>query len=518
MRDLTVYCQLANRIDGRPRDVENGNTEANLYVHAMSLMVTEEEANVACMCSQELETAEQIAEREGVDVEEIRDLLYAAARGGVLLWTQHDGVDLFKLHGWYPGIGETAPLVKGEHEAEIAEIFQKMSELVNGPDERAALPFGRGPMRVIPIGKTIKANQKIAKYEDIKTYLDQSDIYSFADCACRKMERTRGNPCEHPVENMCIQIGDMADYYIRTGRGVAATREEVEEKIRFAARNGMVQHYFNNEGENVTSMICNCCGCSCMGMKTENWFRTPNYDKSNFVAQVNPENCVACGACSEICQMNAIRLGTTFCSIEEQTPVTIRTPDEFRWTMDDLNPDWNKKVMVNDHGTSPCKTRCPAHISIQGYIRKAAEGKYDEALKVIKRENPFPAVCGRVCPHSCENECARANVDEAMAIDDIKKFIADKELESEHRYIPEVYEHYEEKVAVIGAGPAGMTAAYYLAAEGYPVTVFDRNPAPGGMLRYGIPSDWKRMSLMQKLMFSANWVLSLSAVSTLVRM
>ena len=274
---------------------------------------------------------------------------------------------------------------------------------------------------------------------------------------------------------------------MRTGRGIPATREEVDEVLKKAERLGMVHHYFNNEGAGKSSLICNCCGCSCMGMKTENWFRVPDYDRSNFVAQVNPENCVACGACAEICNMNAIRLGTTFCSVESQTPVTERIPSENRWTEAEMNPDWNKKIMVRDKGTSPCKTQCPAHISIQGYIRKAAQGKYDEALKVIKRDNPFPAVCGRICPHSCEDECTRARVDEAMAIDDIKKFIADKELEAENRYIPEVYEHFEEKVAVIGAGPAGMTAAYYLAVEGYPVTVFERNPAPGGMLRFGIP-------------------------------
>lgn len=484
-----IYIQLANRIDGKPRHAENGNTMENPWLRILELMVSEEVADVACMCTQELLTAEEIAAREGANVEDIRDRLYEAARGGVLLWTQRDGVDVFRLHGWYPGIGETGPLTKGENGRKIAEIFQEMSEVIYGPDVRAQMACkGRGSMRAIPIGKAVKADQKTATYEEVRTYLDQSDVYTFADCACRKMERSRGNPCEHPVENTCIQIGDMADYYIRTGLGVKATREEVEEKLLFAERNGMVHHYFNNEGANVSSMICNCCGCSCMGLKTENWFRTPDQSRSNFVAEVDPENCVACGACVEICQMNAIRLGTSFCSVESQTPVTERTPGEYRWTLEDANPDWNKKIMVRGKGTSPCKTRCPAHISIQGYIRKAAQGKYDEALKVIKRENPFPAVCGRICPHSCENECTRARVDEAMAIDDIKKFIADKELVAGNRYIPEVYEHYDEKVAVIGAGPAGMTAAYYLAAEGYPVTVFERQAAPGGMLKFGIPS------------------------------
>ena len=104
------------------------------------------------------------------------------------------------------------------------------------------------------------------------------------------------------------------------------------------------------------------------------------------------------------------------------------------WTEEFWDMDYLKRKMVNKSGSAPCKAACPAHISIQGYIRKAAEGKYDEALKVIKRDNPFPAVCGRICPHDCENECTRARVDEAMAIDDIKKFIAEKEQEYNDKF------------------------------------------------------------------------------------
>ena len=199
------------------------------------------------------------------------------------------------------------------------------------------------------------------------------------------------------------------------------------------------------------------------------------------------EKCVGCGACVETCNMNALSLGCKYAAEPVKFPEH-PDPMEHEWTEEFYNKDYMKRVMVNEQGTSPCKTYCPAHISVQGYIRKAAEGKYDEALKVIKRDNPFPAVCGRICPHNCEAECSRARVDESIAIDDIKKFIADKELEEGNLYIPTVYDHWTEKVAVIGAGPAGMTAAYYLAEKGYPVTVFDRQPAPGGMLKYGIPT------------------------------
>ena len=143
-------------------------------------------------------------------------------------------------------------------------------------------------------------------------------------------------------------------------------------------------------------------------------------------------------------------------------------------------------------GTAPCKTACPAHIPVQGYLKLAAQGRYTDALELIKKENPFPAVCGRICNKRCEAECTRGDVDEAVAIDEVKRFIADHDLHEATRYVPKLLNQigrpYTEKIAVIGAGPAGMSCAYYLANKGYPVTVFDRNPVPGGMLTLGIPS------------------------------
>ena len=149
----------------------------------------------------------------------------------------------------------------------------------------------------------------------------------------------------------------------------------------------------------------------------------------------------------------------------------------------------------HESGTAPCKTACPAHIAIQGYIKLAKEGRYLDALKLIKQDNPFPSVCGYVCNRRCEDACTRGALDKALAIDEIKKFIAEQDLKSEERYIPErlyrrpIDKPYEQKVAIIGAGPAGLSCAYYLARMGYEnVTVFDRNPQPGGMLVMGIPS------------------------------
>ncbi len=143
---------------------------------------------------------------------------------------------------------------------------------------------------------------------------------------------------------------------------------------------------------------------------------------------------------------------------------------------------------IEKRGTSPCKATCPAHISVQGYVALTAQGKYQEALKLIKEENPLPAICGRVCHHPCESACMRGELDEPVAIDSIKRFLADLDLNSETRFVPQIKEKRDEKVAIIGSGPAGLSCAYYLAIEGYQVTVFEKLPVLGGMLTVGIPS------------------------------
>ena len=143
---------------------------------------------------------------------------------------------------------------------------------------------------------------------------------------------------------------------------------------------------------------------------------------------------------------------------------------------------------IEKRGTSPCKATCPAHISVQGYVALTARGKYQEALKLIKEENPLPAICGRVCHHPCETACMRGELDEPVAIDSIKRFLADLDLSSETRFVPQIKEKRNEKAAIIGSGPAGLSCAYYLAIEGYRVTVFEKLPVLGGMLTVGIPS------------------------------
>jgi homotetrameric NADPH-dependent glutamate synthase len=141
---------------------------------------------------------------------------------------------------------------------------------------------------------------------------------------------------------------------------------------------------------------------------------------------------------------------------------------------------------VGKRGNAPCKSTCPAGVDIPKYVSLVAEGRFQEALAVIKESNPLPAVCGRVCYHPCESACNRNQIDEPVAINSLKRFVADQELKGQ-AVLPAKKSAKSKKVAIVGAGPAGLTAANFLAIEGYPVTVFEAMPEAGGWLRYGVP-------------------------------
>ena len=348
-------------------------------------------------------------------------------------------------------------------------------------------------MRVMPVMSAIENDSHAASYDEVRTLIENATAISVGPCSCRRARRLMGEGCGHLEEDMCMYLNDNARCFSEQGYHRLVSKEEAYEILKRAEDNGLVHEINQTPGFEDTNAICNCCGCSCFALRIAELFRTPRAIRSNYIARVDKEKCVACGQCVENCQTNALKLGQKRCTTDPHISDTYDTDASVPFHRSSYNPEYRtNRSDVMPSGTAPCKAECPAHIPVQGYIKLASLGRYTEALELIKKENPFPAVCGRICNKRCEAECTRGSVDEAVAIDEVKRFIADHDLHEATRYVPKLLNQigrpYTEKIAVIGAGPAGMSCAYYLANKGYPVTVFDRNPVPGGMLTLGIPS------------------------------
>jgi NADPH-dependent glutamate synthase beta subunit-like oxidoreductase/Na+-translocating ferredoxin:NAD+ oxidoreductase RNF subunit RnfB len=484
--------ELANKISKKKMGSKNGLTVKDPEYKILEPVVTDEMAEVALHLEfRQPLSAEEVAAKCGKSVEETGKLLWDLAVVGVCFINEIEGTDKYWHDSWVPGIMEM--MVNNKENVrkypQIAEAFEEYGR-ARGPATAGNFPVGIGLMRVIPIEKAIEGESRRASYEEVSKYLNENDIFSVADCSCRTAREIMGEGCGHLKEDMCIQMGHAAEYYIRTGRGRKITREEAFEIIRRAEENGLVHQIPNTDGSGKTHAICNCCGCSCLALRTAEMYLNPDMCRSNYVSKVDKTKCVGCGECVEACQVNALRLGQKLCS---KTPIKDFKrevlPYDTEWGPEHWNPDYRlNRQLVVDTGTAPCKTECPAHIAIPGYIKLASQGRYTEALELIKHENPFPAVCGRICPRSCESACTRGDVDDPIAIDDIKKFIAEQDLNMDKRYIPNIKHNYGRKIGVIGAGPAGLSCAYFLALDGYKVTVFEKQNKLGGMLTLGIPS------------------------------
>lgn len=482
--------KLAKMVGGLTGMMNHIDENAPEY-YALEGVVSDEQADVALQLGLRKErTAEYVAQKCGKSLEETREILMELAQIGVCkVYHNEAGEEVFLVQIFAPGILEM--MVNNDEQVkahpQIGKAFEEYTRLrISGIAPN--LPMGTGMMRVIPIETAISADTQSVPYEHLSYYLDKYDTFSVSDCSCRKSRRILGQGCGHLEHEMCIQMGTGAEYYIRTGRARQITRQEAEEILRKAEENGLMHQIPNIEGLGESAAICNCCACSCFAMRVATMFRSPDAIRSNYVSQVDKEKCVACGQCVENCPTNALRLGQKLCA---KQPVKEKSYDKVRdhvWGEKHWNVDYREnREDVAESGTSPCKTACPAHIAVQGYIKLASQGKYTEALELIKKENPFPAVCGRICPRSCESACTRGDIDEPIAIDEIKKFIADQDLNENNRFIPKKRHDYRTPVAVIGSGPSGMSCAYYLALDGYQVTVFEKQEKPGGMLTMGIP-------------------------------
>ena len=439
-------------------------------------------------------SAEDLAKKTRKSLDFVQTQCDKLVKAGVIRTRVRSGVLCYYYPIWVPGIMEGILSNREQCDAhpELGACFEEYTRIRVG---MLAPMLGNGVnfMRVMPVMSAIENDTHKASYDEISTLIEKAWAISVGPCSCRRSRRLMGEGCGHLEEDMCLYLNDNAISFSKNGEHRLITKEEAYEILRRAEDNGLVHEVNQSLGFDDVTAICNCCGCSCYALRIAELFRSPNGVSSNFIARVDKDKCVACGQCVENCQTNAVRLGQKHCLTDSHISDAYASDKEIPWDKKSYNIDYRTtRTDTMPSGTAPCKAECPAHVPVQGYIKLAAQGRYTEALELIKKENPFPAVCGRICNKACEDACTRGSVDAPIAIDEIKKFIAGKDLEAEHRFVPKMVNQtgkpYEEKIAVIGSGPAGLTCAYYLALKGYPVTVFEKEKELGGMLTLGIPS------------------------------
>ena len=495
--------KLGRKITDRIPAKIKGLTTQDPEYWGLAGVVTDEMADVALqMDVRKPKTLPEMVKITGMEPEKLEKLLEEMSYVGLLEynWENPKHEKQYVLPMFVPGSAEFFNMRKSQidEHPEVTAFFERMTFLPLEHITAMVPPGGAGiGMHVIPVEKAIETENQSVSIEHISHWLKKYEgKYAASPCSCRMSREKMGEGCGDCYEDWCVAVGDMADYVVETNKGRYITYEEALEIFRKAEDNGFVHQITNIDGENKIFAICNCNVNVCNALRTSQLFNTPNMSRSAYVAKVEPENCVACGRCVEFCPAGAVKLGQKLCT--KDGPIAYprqELPDATKWDHTKWDIDYRDKNRINcyDTGTAPCKTACPAHIAVQGYLKLAAQVRYTEALALIKKNNPFPAVCGHICNRRCEDACTRGTIDQAVAIDEVKKFIARKDMDAEVRYIPpkvipKVLGEFDEKIAIIGAGPAGLSCAYYLAEKGYRPTVFEKNEKPGGMLRYGIPS------------------------------
>ena len=445
---------------------------------------------------------EDLAKMNNMSVEKTKEMVDHLVWVGLIEMTR-ENADHHKQYNvpiFVPGSAEFMMMndeLTAKH-PNLATFFNLMTQMPLEGVTPMIPPGGAGVgMHVIPVEKAIEHENLSASVEHISHWLSKYDKYSVGQCTCRKQQTMRGEGSGEINGEFCMGVGDMAEYCVDRGMGRYITYDEALEILERAERHGFVHQITNIDGSEKIVAICNCAPGVCNALRTSQLYNTPNMSRSAYRAHVDKEKCMACGKCAEVCPVGAAKLGQKLCTKHGEVvyPTTL-LPDETAWGPDKWNVNYREDAKINcyETGTSPCKSACPAHLPVQAYVRMAAEGRFTEALRLIKQDNPFPAVCGAVCNRRCEDACTRGTVDDPVAIDEIKKYIASLELNAEDRFVPICEKDDggmwgpDYKMAVIGAGPAGLSAAYYLRTRGYDVTVFDKESRPGGMMLNGIPT------------------------------
>ena len=200
---------------------------------------------------------------------------------------------------------------------------------------------------------------------------------------------------------------------------------------------------------------------------------------------IDVSKCTGCGECAQVCPV--VIVGRFDEGMVQQRAAFKLYPQAIP-----------NAYAIEKKGLAPCRDACPTGQRAQGYIALVREGRYHDALRVIKEDNPFPGICGRICNHRCEDACNRGRLDEPVNIRALKRFVTDKVYAEPRRPVESLPVKYDRRVAIIGAGPCGLTAAQDLVKMGYPVTVFEALPVAGGMLRVGVPAYRLPTSIIER--------------------
>lgn len=442
-------------------------------------------------------TVEDVAKRARKSVEYTQEQLDKLCKTGAVRYRYVDGKRCYFYPIWVPGIMEGI-LANREQCDKYPVLGESFEAYTRRRPEMLAPMLDSGKtgmffMRVMPVMSAIENNSRTASYDELKTLIDNATAISVGPCSCRRARRLMGEGCGHLEEDMCMYLNDNALCFSEQGYHRLVSKEEAYEILQRAEDNGLVHEINQTPGFEDATAICNCCGCSCFALRIEELFRTPRAIRSNYIARVDKEKCVACGQCVENCQTNALKLGQKHCATDPHISDTYDTDASVPFHRSSYNPEYRtNRSDVMPSGTAPCKAVCPLNIPVQGCLQLLSVGRYDDAAALIRQATPFPELCGSVCGRQCEKVCTRNQIDAAVAIADVCKTLIERERSAGKVILPPVKNPtgipHTEKIAVIGAGPAGLSCAYFLRQQGYPVTVLEKDTVLGGAPATLIPS------------------------------
>ena len=373
----------------------------------LASIVTDEMADVALkMKVRQPMTLPELEKATGKPAKELEPLLYQMSCVGLLEynWENPRREKQYILPMFVPGSAEFFNMNKQQiaDHPEVTAFFERMTFLPLEHITAMVPPGGAGiGMHVIPVEKAIETENHSLDIEHISHWLKKyQGKYAAGPCSCRMSRAAMGEGCGDDPDDWCIGVGDMADYLVETNKGHYVTYDEVMRILQKAEDNGFVHQITNIDGENKIFAICNCNVNVCNALRTSQLFNTPNMSRSAYVAKVEPQNCVACGRCVEFCPAGAVKLGQKLCT--KNGPVQYpkqELPDTVKWGPEKWAVDYRDKNRINcyDTGTAPCKTACPAHIAVQGYLKMAAQGRYRDALvnDGVPIKAIFPGRCFR---------------------------------------------------------------------------------------------------------------------------